>query len=73
VIVEDAKTILDLNDDNPDLGGKSLDSRLAFTAPADGEYRIKLAATFDPPLIGLSAEYPFTVHRALLRYFTVVK
>jgi hypothetical protein len=40
VIVEDAKNkVLAFNDDDPE-GGGTLDSRLVWTVPADGEYRI---------------------------------
>jgi hypothetical protein len=40
VVVEDAKMhVLAMNDDDPD-GGGTLDSRLQFTAAADGQYRI---------------------------------
>jgi hypothetical protein len=39
VVVEDSKKmILDFNDDDP--GGNTLDSRLEFTAPEDGDYRV---------------------------------
>jgi hypothetical protein len=40
VVVEDSKkSILDYNDDDPDTA-KTFDSKLVFTAPEDGEYRI---------------------------------
>jgi hypothetical protein len=39
VVVEDSKnTVLGVNDDDP--AGGTLDSKLAFTAPGDDEYRI---------------------------------
>jgi hypothetical protein len=40
VVVEDSKmNVLSFNDDDPD-GGGTLDSRLQWTVPEDGEYRI---------------------------------
>jgi hypothetical protein len=40
VVVEDAKgKVLDMNDDDPDDKSNGRDSKLVWTAPADGEYR----------------------------------
>jgi hypothetical protein len=47
VIVEDAKmNVLGMNDDDPDR--KTLDSRLEFTAPEDGTFRIIATALPNP-------------------------
>ena len=62
VIVEDAnKNILDLNDDNPE--AKTLDSKLVWTAPADGQYRI-IATTMQQIIMARTGEFQLTVTKA---------
>jgi hypothetical protein len=60
VLVEDAKKIvLDLNDDDPtDL--KTLDSRLIFTAPEDGEYRV-IATTMTAVISNKTGEFQIKI------------
>jgi hypothetical protein len=58
VVVETAKKmILDLNDDDP--AGNTLDSKLEFTAPDDGEYRI-IATNLDKKY----GDFQLTVNKA---------
>jgi hypothetical protein len=48
VAVEDAKkNVVVYNDDDPEFNGKVLDSRLDWTVPADGEYRIIATCTHE--------------------------
>ena len=48
VAIEDSKkNILAFNDDDPDFKGKDLNSKLEFTIPADGEYRIIATVTHE--------------------------
>ena len=60
VVVEDTKhNVLALNDDASDDAVGTLDSRLQFTAPADGEYRI--IATCLPRTPGFQKTGDFTL------------
>jgi hypothetical protein len=59
VVVEDSKmTVLAFNDDDPD-GGGTLNSRLAWTAPEDDEYRI-IATNLDKK----NGDFQLTVSKA---------
>jgi len=62
VIVEDSKkNVLDFNDDNPD--GMTLDSKLVWTAPEDGEYSV-IATVLHAQVQNKYGEYHLTVTKA---------
>jgi WD40 repeat protein len=65
VVVEDSKkNALAFNDDDPD-GGGTLDSKLVWIAPADGEYRIIATCLIGPATNTKFGDFHLTVERSV--------
>jgi hypothetical protein len=63
IVEDDKKNIVDLNDDDPDQMGKSLDSKLVFTAPSDGEFRV-IATCLHAVVMNKYGDYQLTIKKA---------